>query len=161
MKTHDIRIIGIRLPREITPGDDLVGTILDAVASQGQSMTSGDIIVVTQKIVSKAEGRVVRLDEVEPSPRALELADDRDPRHVEWILRESAHIVRVRPPLIITETRHGFVCASAGVDAYHDLIVVQVCAGNPVRRGPDVAFVRLIDGLASVPERRLVLSSGP
>ena len=75
------------------------------------------MLVVAQKAVSKAEGRVVRLDDVEPSPRALELADDRDPRHVEWILRESAHVVRVRPPLIIAETRHGFVCASAGVDA--------------------------------------------
>ena len=75
------------------------------------------MLVVAQKAVSKAEGRVVRLDDVEPSPRALELADDRDPRHVEWILRESAHVVRVRPPLIISETRHGFVCASAGVDA--------------------------------------------
>jgi coenzyme F420-0:L-glutamate ligase/coenzyme F420-1:gamma-L-glutamate ligase len=67
--------------------------------------------------VSKAEGRVVALADVEPSQRALELADDRDPRHVEWILRESATVVRVRPPLIISETRHGYVCASAGVDA--------------------------------------------
>ena len=75
------------------------------------------MLVVAQKAVSKAEGRVVRLDDVEPSQRALELADDRDPRHVEWILRESAHVVRVRPPLIIAETRHGYVCASAGVDA--------------------------------------------
>jgi coenzyme F420-0:L-glutamate ligase/coenzyme F420-1:gamma-L-glutamate ligase len=57
------------------------------------------------------------LDEIEPSERALELADDKDPRHVEAILMESAQIVRVRPPLIITETRHGFICASAGVDA--------------------------------------------
>ena len=80
-------------------------------------LAEADVLVVAQKAVSKSEGRVVRLDELEPSARALELADERDPRHVEWILRESAKVVRVRPPLIIAETRHGFVCASAGVDA--------------------------------------------
>jgi coenzyme F420-0:L-glutamate ligase/coenzyme F420-1:gamma-L-glutamate ligase len=73
---------------------------------------------VAQKAVSKVEGRIVRLDEVEPSQRAVELAgEDGDPRQVEVILRESAEVVRSRPPLVISETRHGFVCASAGVDA--------------------------------------------
>ena len=101
---------------EIDEGDDLAGLLLAAAAGAG-GFQDADVLVVAQKAVSKAEGRTVRLDDVEPSARALELADDRDPRHVEWILRESAHVVRVRPPLIITETRHGFVCASAGVDA--------------------------------------------
>jgi coenzyme F420-0:L-glutamate ligase / coenzyme F420-1:gamma-L-glutamate ligase len=72
---------------------------------------------VAQKIVSKAEGRVVRLHDVRPSQQAIDLAGDRDPRHVEAILRESARLVRTRPPLVIAETRHGYVCASAGVDA--------------------------------------------
>jgi coenzyme F420-0:L-glutamate ligase/coenzyme F420-1:gamma-L-glutamate ligase len=67
--------------------------------------------------VSKAEGRVVRLDELEPSARARELAGDEDPRRLEAILREAARVVRARPPLVIAETPHGFVCASAGVDA--------------------------------------------
>jgi coenzyme F420-0:L-glutamate ligase/coenzyme F420-1:gamma-L-glutamate ligase len=67
--------------------------LLDAAERAGGSRTP-TCLVVAQKAVSKAEGRVVRLDDVEPSPRALELADDRDPRHVEWILRESAHVVR-------------------------------------------------------------------
>jgi coenzyme F420-0:L-glutamate ligase/coenzyme F420-1:gamma-L-glutamate ligase len=67
--------------------------------------------------VSKAEGRVVRLAEVEPSAQARDLAAHEDPRRLEVILRESARIVRTRPPLVIAETRHGFVCASAGVDA--------------------------------------------
>ena len=76
------------------------------------------MVVVAQKAVSKVEGRVVALADVEPSERAVELAGpDGDPRHVEVILRESAEIVRSRPPLVIAETRHGFVCASAGVDA--------------------------------------------
>jgi len=72
---------------------------------------------VAQKAVPKAEGRVVRLDEVEPSARARELAGGTDPRRFEVILAESRRIVRSRPPLVIAETRHGFVCASAGVDA--------------------------------------------
>ena len=71
-----------------------------------------------QKVVSKAEGRVVRLDEIEPSARAVEIAgDDQDPRRIEAILREAKRVVRVRKPLVIAETRHGFICASAGVDS--------------------------------------------
>jgi coenzyme F420-0:L-glutamate ligase / coenzyme F420-1:gamma-L-glutamate ligase len=75
------------------------------------------VLVVAHKVVSKAEGRVVRLDDAEPSERARELAGGDDPRRLEVILRETARIVRSRPPLVIAETRHGFVCASAGVDA--------------------------------------------
>ena len=71
-----------------------------------------------QKVVSKAEGRVVRLDEIEPSAQAREIAgDDQDPRRIEAILREAKRVVRVRKPLVIAETRHGFICASAGVDS--------------------------------------------
>ena len=73
--------------------------------------------MISHKAVSKSEGRVVRLADVEPSERARELAGDEDPRRLEVILRESARVVRSRPPLVIAETRHGFVCASAGVDA--------------------------------------------
>jgi coenzyme F420-0:L-glutamate ligase / coenzyme F420-1:gamma-L-glutamate ligase len=101
---------------EIEEGDDLGALLADAAARAG-GLEDADVLVVAQKAVSKAEGRVVRLDELEPSALALELAGDKDPRHVEAILRESAQVVRVRPPLIIAETRHGFVCASAGVDA--------------------------------------------
>jgi coenzyme F420-0:L-glutamate ligase/coenzyme F420-1:gamma-L-glutamate ligase len=75
------------------------------------------VLVVAHKVVSKSEGRVVRLEGVEPSERARELAGDEDPRRLEVILREAARIVRSRPPLVIAETRHGYVCASAGVDS--------------------------------------------
>ncbi len=76
------------------------------------------MVVLAQKIVSKSEGRVVSLAGIEPSERALEIAgDDEDPRRIEVILREAARVVRVRPPLVIAETTHGFICASAGVDA--------------------------------------------
>ena len=80
-------------------------------------LEDADVLVVSQKVVSKAEGRVVRLEDVEPSAAAIELAAGSDARHLEVILRESARVVRTRPPLVIAETRHGFVCASAGVDA--------------------------------------------
>ena len=76
------------------------------------------MLVVAQKAVSKVEGRIVRLADIQPSARARELAGaDGDPAHVEVILGESREVVRSRPPLVISETRHGFVCASAGVDA--------------------------------------------
>ena len=97
---------------EIGEGDDLA-----ALIAERTRLEEGDVLVVAQKAVSKAEGRVVRLDDVEPSEQARELAGDEDARRHEVILRESARIVRSRPPLVISETRHGFVCASAGVDS--------------------------------------------
>jgi coenzyme F420-0:L-glutamate ligase/coenzyme F420-1:gamma-L-glutamate ligase len=81
------------------------------------TVEDGDVVVVSQKAVSKAEGRIVRLEDVEPSEQARKLAAGRDPRKLEVILAEAKRIVRSRPPLVIAETRHGFVCASAGVDA--------------------------------------------
>ena len=114
--TGGVRVFPLEGVPEIEAGDDLAALLGDAAERAG-GLEDADVLVVAQKAVSKAEGRVVALDSVEPSARALELADDRDPRHVEWILRESARVVRVRPPLIISETRHGYVCASAGVDA--------------------------------------------
>jgi coenzyme F420-0:L-glutamate ligase/coenzyme F420-1:gamma-L-glutamate ligase len=81
-------------------------------------LEDGDVLVLAQKIVSKSEGRIVDLETVEPSERAREIAgDDEDPRRIEVILREAARVVRIRPPLVIAETRHGFICASAGVDS--------------------------------------------
>ena len=112
-----MRVIGLPGIPELEEGDDLGRLLAEACARVG-GLEHGDVVVVAQKAVSKVEGRVVRLDEVEPSPRAVELAgDEGDPRQVEVILRESAEVVRSRPPLVIARTRHGFVCASAGVDA--------------------------------------------
>ncbi len=107
-----IRILPVEGLPEIREGDDLTSLIRERI-----ELRDGDVLVVAQKAVSKAEGRVVRLDEVEASAQAVELAGDDDPRKLEVILRETARIVRTRPPLVIAETRHGFVCASAGVDA--------------------------------------------
>jgi coenzyme F420-0:L-glutamate ligase/coenzyme F420-1:gamma-L-glutamate ligase len=108
----ELRIVPIEGMPAIVEGDDLGALIAERVA-----LENGDVVVVSQKAVSKAEGRVVRLADVEASERARELAADHDPRQLEVILREAARVVRTRPPLVIAETRHGFVCASAGVDA--------------------------------------------
>jgi coenzyme F420-0:L-glutamate ligase/coenzyme F420-1:gamma-L-glutamate ligase len=97
---------------EVEEGDDLAALVAGAA-----ELEDGDVVVLAQKVVSKAEGQIVRLDEVEPSQRARELAGGEDPRRIEVILREAVRVVRSRPPLVIAETRHGFVCASAGVDS--------------------------------------------
>ncbi len=113
----EIRVIPLTGLPELEKGDDLASLLAEAAARAG-GLVEADIVVVAQKAVSKVEGRVVHLAGVEPSERAVELAgDEGDPRQVEVILRESAEVVRSRPPLVISQTRHGFVCASAGVDA--------------------------------------------
>lgn len=101
----------------IVPGDDLAA-LIDAAARRASLSLRDGVLVVCQKIVSKAEGRVVSLAEIEPSQRAREIAaeDDKDPRQVELVLRESTRIVRHGHGVLICETHHGFVCANAGVD---------------------------------------------
>jgi coenzyme F420-0:L-glutamate ligase / coenzyme F420-1:gamma-L-glutamate ligase len=103
---------------EIGSGAPLPALILDSLEQLGMSLEPGDVLVITQKVVSKAEGRLVALDRVHPSPRATEIAQriGFDPRHVEVILSESVRVVREAPRVLITETRHGFICANAGVD---------------------------------------------
>jgi coenzyme F420-0:L-glutamate ligase / coenzyme F420-1:gamma-L-glutamate ligase len=107
-----ISIIPVHGLPEIRRGDDLA-----ALVAEHEELEDADVVVLAQKGVSKAEGRVVRLDGVEASDDAVRIAgDERDPREIEVILREAKRIVRERGPLVIAETRHGFVCASAGVD---------------------------------------------
>jgi coenzyme F420-0:L-glutamate ligase/coenzyme F420-1:gamma-L-glutamate ligase len=112
----ELRVLPLVGIPEVEAGDDLAALLARAADEVG-GLEDGDVVVVAQKAVSKAEGRVVRIDEIEPSARARELAADHDPRKVEAVLRESVRLVRVRDGFVISETRHGFVCASAGVDA--------------------------------------------
>lgn len=114
----EVQVIGIAGMPEVRPGDDLAALILEAARGQGVEIEDGDVLVVTQKIVSKAEGRLLDLREVEPSPQAQEMAarTGKDARLLEVILRESQRIVRQERGVIICETKHGFVCANAGVD---------------------------------------------
>ena len=115
--TSRIELIGLDGIPEIGPGDDLAALIAEASSDIG--LTDADVLVVTQKVVSKAEGRLVELASVQPSDFARSWASrwGKDPRQVELVLRESASIVRMGPGgLIISRTRHGLVCANAGVD---------------------------------------------
>ena len=101
---------------EVREGDDLAALLAGAA---GDGLRAGDVLVVAQKVVSKAEGAVVALARVTPSPRARDLAAaaGRDPRHVQVVLDEAAELVRAERGVLIARTRHGFVCANAGVDA--------------------------------------------
>ncbi len=108
----ELRILPLLGWPEVGEDDDLAELV-----ARSTELEDRDVVVLAQKVVSKAEGRVVRLDELEPSARARELAGDEDPRRIEAILGESRRVVRSRPSLLIAETRHGFICASAGVDS--------------------------------------------
>ncbi len=114
----DIQLTAIRGIPEVRPGDDLAWLIVRAIETQGFKLADGDIVVVAQKIISKAEGRLVNLESVTPSALALEIASkqNRDPRLVEVILGESSNIIRMDGHVLVTETKHGFICANAGVD---------------------------------------------
>lgn len=148
-------ILAVPLPAlpEIQPGDDLVVLIADAwqslaAANPDLAPRTGDVLVVTQKVVSKAENCLIDLTTIEPRPEAVEFAAkwDRDARQVEVVLRESAEIVRMERGLIISRTRHGFVCANAGVDASN------TGRGDWVTLLPDDADAsarRIRDGLAT------------
>jgi coenzyme F420-0:L-glutamate ligase/coenzyme F420-1:gamma-L-glutamate ligase len=151
-----LQILGVPGIPEITRGADLAAIITEAASAAGTPLESGDIVVVTSKIVSKAEGRVIELASVEPSPFAREWSAtwDKDPAVTEVVLREAKRIVRQGGPVLITETQHGFVCANSGVDqsssGAHGLVVLlptdpdasarRIRAGF-VERGVDAAVI--------------------
>jgi coenzyme F420-0:L-glutamate ligase/coenzyme F420-1:gamma-L-glutamate ligase len=145
-----IQILPLPVEGEIEPGADLAALLL-AVAPPLQDR---DVIVVSHKAVSKSEGRVVHLAEVVPSERAKTLAAGGDPRLVELVLRESRRIVRRRGPLLIAETHHGFVCASAGIDRSNtpgdDAVVLLPVA-------PDASAGKIRQALETATGRRLAV----
>lgn len=103
---------------KVKPGDDLAAMLIAALEESGEVLVDGDILVVAQKIISKAEGRIVALEDIEPSERAIELAAkvDKDPRQIELVLRESREVVKHRPGVLIVEQNLGLVMANAGID---------------------------------------------
>jgi coenzyme F420-0:L-glutamate ligase/coenzyme F420-1:gamma-L-glutamate ligase len=113
-----IQIDPVKISSDIKPHDKLDVIILEATRRSGLELNDGDILVVAQKIVSKAEGRVIDLDKIRPSRKAQEMAKKhrKDPQLMEVILRESAEVLRAQNGIIVSETKHGFVCANAGVD---------------------------------------------
>lgn len=152
-----ITILPVEGLPEVRPGEELPRLLADALALHGPVPQTGDVLVVAQKVVSKAEGARVALASVEPTPFALRWAKewDRDPRVVELVLRESRRIVRMERGLIIAETRHGFVCANAGIDLSNsgeedwavllpedcDRSAAEIRAGLRRRFGQEVAVI--------------------
>ena len=118
MNVPEIKILGIPGIPIVTPGDDLVALIYDAATAAQLTFEVGDLLVVTQKIVSKAEGCLISLQDVTPSPFAEAYARqwDKDPRSVEVVLQQSRRIAKMDRGVLITETHHGLICANAGVD---------------------------------------------
>jgi coenzyme F420-0:L-glutamate ligase/coenzyme F420-1:gamma-L-glutamate ligase len=145
MQLLQINIIGLAGLPEIKTGDDLSSLIFRAAVESGLEITAGDTLVIAQKIVSKSEGRVVRLDSVTPSPMAREWAESykKDARVVEVVLNESRRIVRMDRGVLVCETRHGFICANAGVDASN------VAEGSVVLlpEDPDRSAQRIREGI--------------
>jgi coenzyme F420-0:L-glutamate ligase/coenzyme F420-1:gamma-L-glutamate ligase len=113
-----LELLGLYVEEEVRPGADLAQLLVGAAARAERSIRPDDVVVVAQKVISKAEGRLVSLADVHPSTFALQLAatHQRDARFVELVLRESRRIVRMERGIMITETHHGFVCANAGID---------------------------------------------
>ncbi len=134
-----LTIIPVKGIPDIESGDNLGEIIVTRLKDQGEEFHDGDVTVVSQKVVSKAEGRVVNLSKVTPSPFASFVAKEagKDPRQVEIILRETRKIIRMKAGHLITETRHGFICANAGVDA------------SNVARGKDLVTLLPLDPDAS------------
>lgn len=141
-----LTIFGVRGLPEITKGSDLAAMIMSASAENGRPIESGDVVVVTSKIVSKAEGRTVVLDEVTVSPFVQQYAAkwDKDPRVIELVLQDAKRVVRMVGPVLITETHHGFVCANSGVDQSssggHGLAVLLPVDPDASARGMRAAF---------------------
>jgi coenzyme F420-0:L-glutamate ligase/coenzyme F420-1:gamma-L-glutamate ligase len=115
---QEIKVIPLRILKNVEPGDKIYRLILRSMISQKQKFANGDIVVIAQKIVSKAEGRIVPLSSLTPSAKAIRLAKvyKKDARVLELIFRHSKNIVKIANGVIISETKHGFVCANAGID---------------------------------------------
>ena len=145
MTVRNLRILPVEGIPEIQPGDDLPEVVSLAA---GENLRAGDILVMTHKIVSKAEGRLVDLRTIEPSALAKGYAAryGRDPRQIEVILRESRRIVRMERGLVIAETHHGFVCANAGIDASNVPGDDMVCL---LPLDPDASAARLREALVT------------
>jgi coenzyme F420-0:L-glutamate ligase/coenzyme F420-1:gamma-L-glutamate ligase len=151
-----IEVLGLGGLPEVRPGDDIAAFALDACEREGIEPADGDIFVFTQKIVSKSEGRVISLEGVEPSALASRFAEERgrDPRLVEMVLREARRVVRMDRGVLITETRHGFVCANSGVDASNVEEDSSVCL---LPEDPDGSASRLLGALSERTGKRLAV----
>ncbi len=151
MSPQRIEIIGVGGIPEVTPGDRLADLFVSAAGDQGCVIRSGDVLVVAQKVVSKAEGRLVKLAGVTPKQRAIDFAapSGKDPRLVQLVLDQSASVVKEDSArgIMITQTRHGFVCANAGIDGSNvpgdDSVLL-------LPEDPDASARQLADGVRAL-----------
>ena len=156
MATRSLAIVPVHGIPEVRPGDDLVGLLLEALTRAGERLVDGDVLAFAQKVVSKSEGRLVRLADVKPGARALRMAEQsgKDPRQLEVVLSESVKVLRWERGVLISETRHGFVCANAGVDRSNagapDTVVLL-----PV--DPDASAARIRDEIAKRAQARVAI----
>lgn len=130
-----IKLIGLEGIPLVKAGDNIAEIIKEAIKSQEYDLCDGDIILIAETLISKAEGNIIKLDEIEPSKKAIEVAEvcKKDPKLVEVILQNSNEIVEVGPNFIVTETKHGFVCANAAIDESN----VEDGLATPVPQNPD------------------------
>ena len=147
---HRLELIALEGVPLVEPGDDLGQLLSEALAHNELELQEGDVLIIAQKIVSKAEGRYVRLNDVEAGPEALALAQEaaKDPRQVELILRESREVIRVRPGVIIVEHRNGYVHANAGIDKSNIANSPEDPQVLLLPRDPDVSASALRQALA-------------
>lgn len=145
--SSEVRVVGLRSIPEITPETDIAERVIDALREARLTLLPTDVLVVTHKIISKAEGQLVDLHTVVPSPIAVAWGErwGKDPRQTEIVLRESRRIVRMDRGVIIAQTGHGFVCANAGVDASNVPGASVVCL---LPRDPDASARKLREALA-------------
>ena len=113
------QIIPILIHDDIDMGDDIAGLIIKSISEKNESLRENDVIVITHKIISKAEGKITDLSRIVPSEQSNIISSDtgKDPRLIELIISQSNEIIKIERDIIITETKHGFVCANAGIDA--------------------------------------------
>lgn len=154
MNRIEVIPVGVSDPN-VAEGCDLASLILDSLKVNGLSLEDGDVVVVTQKIVSKAEGRVIDLSDVIPSEHAVEIAREhcKDPRVVEVILREARKVVAIKDGVIITQTRHGFVCANSAVDGSN----VEGESLTMLPLDPDLSARRIRYGLMKATGKRVAV----
>ena len=145
-----VEIIGLEGISEVKEGDDVARLIIESAENEGVGLRENDIIVITHKIISKANGLIVDLNDVKPSERAIEIGEmtGKDPRFVEIILREAKKILKINPPFVITETYFGHICLNAGIDRSNVAGRADICALLP--RDPDAEAKKIREEIMKI-----------
>lgn len=151
----DIKIIGVENIPLVAEGDDIASLIINAVSNKGIGVEDHDIFVIAETIISKAEGNKINLKTIEPTQKALELAEKtgKEPHVVEAILQESSEILKVGPDFIISETKHGFVCANAGIDESN----VEGNTATPLPEDPDKSASFIMEKIKALTGKEVVV----